>query len=508
MKNIVYIIMVIALSNIVFLSSCDKTDDNVVEIDKNEAPIINKDDDSQNGEEKENSDSSIVTLQVQNLNRAIILMDAALKHHFEGDEMKLFRFYNAYKDSHFTDEKGSVWMYTAAIEATNSILEALDAIKLKETEFYKTNYEKYLATLDKLYDGLEYYAGTYTLTSYTQTKEWTIYGVDRSNEKGRAEVRGVHNVYDDQEWLICECLRAYNITGNEKYREKAEYLTSYVLDGWDCDYYSGEEIGGITWGPAYVTKHACSNAPLITSLVKLSKIYKDKSDNVTYLLIEKNTRNRIEQTQRKNEYYLAFAEKIYSWQKRYLKNEDGVYADLMEVSGSVDDMEVVDGNLYRKGLPIRGKAGAAWSYNSGTMLSGAAELYHVTHNDVYLTDFEKLTEDTYKYFSRKKLGIENFLDYASVNPGENDFRQWFNDVLLTGYISGYSISEKVAYPIDIYQKCLDYAWNNYRKNSTLPTDLISGWKDSDDRFKYRVECINTFAFVSEYAQLSCYEVYR
>jgi uncharacterized protein YyaL (SSP411 family) len=52
--------------------------------------------------------------------------------------------------------------------------------------------------------------------------------------KGKANVTGVLNVYDDQMWLVRELLEAYHLTGQERYLQEAEYLTAYVLDGWDC----------------------------------------------------------------------------------------------------------------------------------------------------------------------------------------------------------------------------------------------------------------------------------
>ena len=98
--------------------------------------------------------------------------------------------------------------------------------------------------------------------------------MNRGSDKEVAEVEGIMNVYDDQEWLVRELVHSYRITGNSKYLEQAEYLAAYVLDGWDCNPdANGGEVGGITWGPGYVTKHACSNGPMITPLVWLYEIY-------------------------------------------------------------------------------------------------------------------------------------------------------------------------------------------------------------------------------------------
>ena len=468
-----------------------------------------------NGEGDEGDEGEVVeTKSETNLKRAITMMDAAVEHYFEGDEMKMYRFYNALMDRHFAADKGgneigSVWMYTSSIEAVNSILAALKDVQSTNQELYNKNFDRYVELLNKLYDGLDYYAGTYTLTSYTQKKEWTVYGVNRSNSKGGANVVGKENVYDDNEWLVCEMVRAYNITGDAKFLKKAEYLASYILDGWDCVLDSdGNEYGGICWGPGYVGKMACSNAPMVAPLVRLHNIYKGKADKITYRIIEKGTRNRIEDTKTKEEYYLNFAKKIYDWQHEHLlRKEDGVYADQVEVYGDEKNLlENVNGVEYRKGLPLKGAVGNAWTYNSGTMVSGAAELYKVTNDDVYKEHLEKLIEDTRKYFSRTKFGMDDYISYAEHKPGENEFRQWFADVLMTGYVEAYSVVNIASLSINSFQKTLDYAWERFRQHNTLPYDLISGWLESDGDYKYRVEAMVTFAYISEYAQLASYEV--
>src|SRR5690606_31603539 len=170
----------------------------------------------------------------------------------------------------------------------------------------KDNFQRYADLLSKLYANADYYLGTFELTSYTQTKTWSVYAVDRVNDKGKANVTGILNVYDDQMWLIRELLESYRLTGEKPYKTKAEYLTAYVLDGWDTTLDSqGKEQGGIPWGPGYVTKHACSNGPLISPLVWLSEMYEFGSEEIEYRFIDpvdKKTRKSIMQPKR--EYYL------------------------------------------------------------------------------------------------------------------------------------------------------------------------------------------------------------
>ena len=203
-------------------------------------------------------------------------------------------------------------MYTSAIEAVNGILKALETQKkLGDTELYDRYNSKYCQLLEKLFSGLQYYKGTFRLVSYTQTKDWSVYAVNRAGAPGTADVSGVLNVYDDQQWLVRELIESYRLTGKEEYLNEAEYLAQYVLDGWDCSLNaSGKEYGGITWGPGYVSKHSCSNGPFVSPLVWLSDIYKDSDETITYGYIEKD-RSRAVKTVKKSEYYLEFAKKVH-----------------------------------------------------------------------------------------------------------------------------------------------------------------------------------------------------
>ena len=177
---------------------------------------------------------SAAALSKQNVGRAMEIVDNAVNNYFTGSGMTMARFYNPYTNTR-SDEVGSIWMYTSSIEAVNAILHALKTQKDNGiSELHDANYNEYKSLLANLYCNADYYLGTFTLVSYTQTKPWTVYGVNRGRDKGTANVAGIENVYDDQMWLIREFLEAYKLTGDATYLTKAEYLTDYVLDGWDC----------------------------------------------------------------------------------------------------------------------------------------------------------------------------------------------------------------------------------------------------------------------------------
>lgn len=454
-----------------------------------------KDGDS-GGDKVENQDTA-----TKNLVRSIELINNAVDCYFEGDGMKMSRFYNPYTESR-SEEVASVWMYTSSIEAVNAVLRALKTQKEKgNTQLYDQYFEHYKQLLSRLYDCASFYAGTFTLTSYTQTKEWTVYGVNRGKEKGMANVEGVLNVYDDQMWLIRELIEAYRLTNEQKYLDKAEYLTAYVLDGWDCTLNSeGKENGGITWGPGYTTKHSCSNGPIVSPLVWLSDIYKNSSEQITYRYITSD-KHRVSASMLKKDYYLKMAKSIYDWQKGHLMTSDGVYDDMM--GGCVPNCDVVyeqiDGVKYRANTQLRDRVGPKISYNSGTMLSGAAELYQKTSESVFRDDMKALSESSFRYFAKVVEGKPGCYQFDVTG-----FNDWFNCVLMRGYMDAYAVDDTNAKYIEAYQNNLDYAYSHYLYKHMLPVNLLVGW--SKDKNSNKVEGMFTFAFATEYAVLANYEL--
>lgn len=443
-----------------------------------------------------------VSLSEQNLLRAMVLADNTIAAHFTGDGMAMARYYNPYTSVR-SEEKGSIWMYTSAIEAVNAILSALEAQKEHGNPMlYDEHFNKYAELLFKLYDNADYYLGTFELVSYTQTRTWTVYGVNRGGSKGSAQVSGIENVYDDQMWLIRELLEAYKVTGNDEYLGKAEYLTEYVLDGWDATRNTnGTERGGIPWGPGYVTKHACSNGPMVSPLVWLHELYKDKSDEVTYRYIDPTDKqSRVTTQVEKSDYYLDFAKKIYAWQKDELLRSDGVYDDMRGgCSPGSPQTETINGTVYRSGSTCPDRVGPAITYNSGTMLSGGADLYRVTGDNTYLEDVKKLSDASFQYFAKPGQAKPDYYTYDI-----SGFNNWFNGVLMRGYADVYPAYGTVSNYIESFQKNLDHGYDNFLYKGFLPTNLLVGW--SRDNGKNNTEGMFSFAFAAEYAILSRYEL--
>ena len=437
------------------------------------------------------------------LQRSIDILDLTITYYFDPNTFEMRRFYNPFTKVK-SEERASVWMYTAAIEAVNAVLLGLQKEKTHgEGVLYEKYYWRHVKLLDKLYTNADYYLGTFELVSYTQTKEWSVYAVDRADQKGRANVNGILNVYDDQMWLIRELLDSYKLTGKSEYLQKAEYLTAYVLDGWDVTRDEhGKENGGIPWGPGYTTKHACSNGPLISPLVWLHEIYKDKSDQIEHRYIDENDKQtrRIEQLE-KQQYYLQYARSIYDWQKRNLLHMDGVYKDMM--GGCVPNCDVrfeeVDGIRYRANTPLAEAVGEAYTYNSGTMLSGAVDLYRVTGEEKYATDGRELAKNSFKQFASLGKEIPQYYSF-----GTDGFKNWFNGVLMRSFHEAIVLDSSIVDYLIAFQRNLDYGFEHFNQDGFLPTNLLKGWEAEKDG--HGVEGMFMLTYAAQYAILGQYHL--
>lgn len=437
-----------------------------------------------------------------NTRRAIEIIDAAVENYFDGAGMAMSRYYNPYNGQK-SGELGSVWMYTSSIEAVNSVLKSLKAQKAAgKPALYDEHFTRYSSLLSNLVENLEFYAGTYTLTSYTGTNTWTVYGVNRGSGKGAAQVDGVLNVYDDQMWIVRELIEAYEATGKDSYLQKAEYLTAYVLDGWDCTLdENGKQHGGITWGPGYVTKHSCSNGPIVAPLVKLAELYKGKSDQITYGIINADN-SRSKATKAKKDYYLEMAAAVYDYQMSHLLNPStGIFSDMMggDDNGGKVRYETVNGETYRAYVHLRDRTGTEYSYNTGSMISGAAALYGATSDSRYLTDLRSLCDKSFSFFATPASGKEGCYTFDITG-----FNNWFNNVLQRSYADAAPVYSKAGEYAEAFQANLDYAYSNFLYNHMLPPNLLVGW--NPDRGRNNMEAMFTFAFAAEYASLAEYQL--
>ena len=442
---------------------------------------------------------------MQNLERAIALLDGTISKCFTTSNMKMYDLYDT--STHKGSGVADVWPYTAAIEATCSVLEALDMLKDEAPQLYEENHDRYVAQLRKLYTNLAYYRGSYLLSSYAQRATWSIYGVHRSDVKGKANVKGIENVYDDQMWLARELVRAYRLTGDADYLTEATMLADYVLDGWDCCLDAdGNEYGGISWGPGYNSKHSCSNGPIIQPLVWLYEIYSadGMASTYTYRYIDADG-NRMQTKRDRAEVYLEFARKVYDWQKKNLLNKStGVYYDMLGAPGEIQYV-TIGHTQFRTHVDTGVPGGTAYTYNTGTMLAGTTELYRITGQQSYATDITSLCAKSFNVFTKwVRIDGTRYRQYPLDEKATSGFNCWFNDVLMRAYVDAAAYEPSAAAKaLDVYQFNLDYAYEHFLADGFLPIDLLGGWHDDAV-----TKGFHQLAFASEYAMLAVWHQRR
>ncbi|MCX7968144.1 MAG: prepilin-type N-terminal cleavage/methylation domain-containing protein [Armatimonadetes bacterium] len=151
--------------------------------------------------------------------------------------------------------------------------------------------------------------------------------------------------YDDMAWWTLAMLRAYKITGEPRYLERAQFLWKAIQDGWSDDL-----GGGIWWNIERKSeKNACINCPAAIIGARMYQITGDQA-------------------------HLNMALKLYKWVKSNLLSPDGLVYDHVRRDGSV----------------VRW----VFTYNQGTFIGAAVELYRITKDKAYLEDARRVARAT------------------------------------------------------------------------------------------------------------------
>ncbi|GAO44645.1 glycoside hydrolase family 76 protein [Flavihumibacter petaseus] len=196
------------------------------------------------------------------------------------------------------------------------------------------NYWPQAHALDVLVDA---YLRTNDAVYRTQIDSW-FDGVKQMNGGSFS-----NEFYDDMEWNALAMLRAYDATGDAKFKTAVDALWNEIKGGWNTTM-----GGGIMWRramPGY--KNTPANMP---AAILAARLY---------------------QKDKKNE-DLAWAQKIYAWEKDSL-------------------FETGTGYVY-DGINNQGDGKRdAWkfTYNQGTFIGAALELYNATGSAVYFNDAQK-----------------------------------------------------------------------------------------------------------------------
>lgn len=325
--------------------------------------------------------------------------------------------------------------------------------------------KSYKAEVDKIIDAMAYHRGTRNDNNVGENgapREFHVYGVHRSNIKNHMNVVGYlgrESVFDDQIWAAQEFLNAYHMYKDKSYLDTAIELTEYI-------YLVGRsDIGGIYWGQGYTSRHACSSAPFVKLAVMLYETTGEKK-------------------------YLDWAKDVYDWTYNTLRDpSDNLYYDLIgtrfEKESPVPDTDKNWQNpKYIEGNRIIGDGAIdkkKYSYNSGSMISGAIALYRVTGEKRYLNEAKATAKSARKYFGKE---VDGFVLYPGSDGGTT--YSWFDLILFKGYFDLYEVDKTAESYLDDVQKLYDYNYSNYYKDGFMPTSGLAGWTDGRNSYNYRV----------------------
>ncbi len=198
-------------------------------------------------------------------------------------------------------------------------------------------------------------------------------GAPKFNFSGK-EIDPWWNVFvDDMEWMVLAQLRMYETTAREEYLLKAKQMyNDWIWPTWGPE---KEEPwkGGITWKTdVSKSKNACSNGPAAIIAARIYNMY----DNIS---------NPGKKPKRA---YLNEAVKTYSWLRDHLYDP---------ANGGVRDNMNASGQISR----------AVYTYNQGTFIGAAHELYKITGSKQYLEEAVKAADYVIDHMSGNNGVLSN-----------------------------------------------------------------------------------------------------
>jgi predicted alpha-1,6-mannanase (GH76 family) len=291
--------------------------------------------------------------------------------------------------------------------------DAITAFNAFNSVYYSTADKLYYSNTEKKGIGAIWTQAIYwdmVMNAYEQTKNPAYYKMITDVYDGGYQRYDGYNwdntttwfIYDDMMWWVMSLTRAYDITKNTIYLEKAKAGFKRIWDG------SYDPIkGGMFWDFKHSGKNACINYPTVIAAMRLYDITKDGA-------------------------YLTKAQDVYSWARN----------NLFDISkGRVADHKIGDNNPGYED----------YTYNQGTCIGAALLLYKATNKQSYLDDAKLAAQYTKAVMS----------DANGILPAEGDYNE--QGVLKTIFAQYLAELAKV-YPEGNYAKWAVYnantAWNN------------------------------------------------
>ena len=169
----------------------------------------------------------------------------------------------------------------------------------------------------------------------------------------------VDNCFDDHQWWLLGWIRAYQLTQNTLYIQRAAQIFDYVIQyGWDTTVCNG----GVLWCPSPTSpyKNAITNDLFLTSAMELHPYTS---------LVNKSTN-----------YYLDWAKTSWSW---------------LESSGIINNQYLLNDGLNSQQNSCLNNNGTTWTYNQGVLLDGLALLSQATQNTTILQVAQSIAESVF-----------------------------------------------------------------------------------------------------------------
>jgi len=144
---------------------------------------------------------------------------------------------------------------------------------------------------------------------------------------------------DDMEWICLTMIRLYECTQEQKYMDTAESLWNKIKANWNT-----QGGGGIAWKQSQQwSKNSCSNGPAGIIAARMYQLNGKKKED------------------------LEWAQKIYNWQSERLVD--------LKIGAVYDNLNAQTGEIQKNWI---------FTYNQGTYMGTAHELYRITGEDFYL----------------------------------------------------------------------------------------------------------------------------
>jgi predicted alpha-1,6-mannanase (GH76 family) len=255
----------------------------------------------------------------------------------------------------------------------------------------------------------------YTQRTGEQTYSWVIYRTFRA--AGRRHPDFLNRFFDDNGWWALAWLRAYDLTGEERYLGAARRIFDNMITAWDetCG-------GGLWWNEDREYKNAITNE-LFLALAARLHLRSPGSDSK----------------------YLDWALREWHW---------------FSASGMIGQKGLVNDGLT-SGCENNGKP--TYTYNQGVILGGLAALYEITGQDAFLRQGESIAGAALRELTSPPSAKPGIL----TEPGEADMARrrgdgsQFKGIFVRNLYDFYLLNPRAEYRDFIFRNARSI-WENSR----------------------------------------------